>query len=87
VGGHEQARLHLVPEYAFRDCSGLSPKVYLKVVRLNRTRVTLRHADPGTRVADAANQWGFWHMVQFARDYQRLFGVRPREELLFTAPH
>ena len=68
-------------EYAFRDCSGLSPKVYLKVVRLNRTRVTLRHADPGTRVADAANQWGFWHMGQFARDYQRLFGVRPREEL------
>ena len=69
-------------EYAFRDCCGLSPKAYLKIVRLNRTRATLRRAEPGGRVADAANQWGFWHMGQFARDYQDLFGVLPKDDLL-----
>jgi AraC family ethanolamine operon transcriptional activator len=69
-------------EYAFHDCSGLSPKAYLKAVRLNRTRATLRGAEPGSRVADAANQWGFWHMGQFARDYKCLFGVRPKDDLM-----
>jgi AraC family ethanolamine operon transcriptional activator len=71
-------------EYAFRDCCGLSPKAYLKIVRLNRTRATLRRAEPGGRVADAANQWGFWHMGQFARDYQDLFGVLPKADLLMA---
>jgi AraC family ethanolamine operon transcriptional activator len=72
-------------EYAFKDCSGLAPKAYLKAVRLNRTRATLRHADPGSRVADAANRWGFWHMGQFARDYQNLFGTRPKDDLMAEA--
>ena len=44
-------------EYAFQDCTALSPKAYLKAVRLNRTRA-------------------------FARDYQYLFGVRPKDDLL-----
>ncbi len=69
-------------EYAFKDCSGLSPKAYLRTVRLIRTRAALRNSEPGLLVADAANQWGFWHMGQFARDYRDLFGVRPKDDLM-----
>ena len=32
-------------------------------------------------VADAANEWGFWHMGQFAKDYRRMFGELPSETL------
>jgi len=42
----------------------------------------LRRADPSnTRVADVANEWGFWHMGQFVADYRRRFGERPSETL------
>lgn len=74
-------------EYAFQDCAGLTPKAYLKVVRLNHTRVALRRAEPGVRVADAANRWGFWHMGQFARDYQHLFGRYPKDDLRAAKYH
>ncbi|MCZ0400693.1 hypothetical protein OZI03_24655, partial [Escherichia coli] len=26
-------------------------------------------------------QWGFWHLGQFATDYQRLFNEKPSETL------
>jgi len=32
-------------------------------------------------IADLANEWGFWHMGQFAKDYQRQFGELPRDTL------
>lgn len=28
-------------------------------------------------VKDAAMQWGFWHLGQFATDYQQLFAEKP----------
>ena len=42
----------------------------------------LRGADPSrTRIADVANEWGFWHMGQLAADYRRHFGENPSETL------
>src|SRR5215467_10745046 len=30
------------------------------------------------KVADVANEWGFWHLGQFAKGYQNWFGNFPR---------
>ncbi|RKX41165.1 MAG: hypothetical protein DRP64_11685 [Verrucomicrobia bacterium] len=34
-----------------------------------------------TRLLDAANARGFWHMGQFAADYRKLFGENPSATL------
>ena len=33
------------------------------------------------KVADVANEWGFWHMGGFAADYRKLFGELPSTTL------
>ena len=66
----------------FRELMGVSPKEYLLARRLSGVHRTLRHAHPArTRVADVANEWGFWHMGQLAADYRRHFGQKPSETL------
>jgi AraC family ethanolamine operon transcriptional activator len=68
--------------YAFEEAYGLSPKQYLQAYRLNKVHRHLRQARKGGRnVSDVANEWGFWHMGQFARDYRRMFGSLPGETL------
>ena len=67
---------------AFRELVGVSPKQYLLAHQLSGVHRALRAADPlRSRVADAANEWGFWHMGQLAADYRRHFGERPSETL------
>ena len=69
-------------EYAFSNHLGISPKNYINAMRLNGVHKQLRGAQPGQiRVADAANNWGFWHMGQFAADYRKLFGENPSATL------
>jgi len=68
-------------DYAFREHFGVTPKAYLKAVRLNGVRRELRDAEAGTVIADVANRWGFWHMGQVAADYRRLFGELPSQTL------
>jgi AraC family transcriptional regulator, ethanolamine operon transcriptional activator len=69
-------------QYAFLEYFGVSPNAYLREMRLNQVRSELKRSDPQiTLVADVANRWGFWHMGQFAKDYRRLFAVRPSETL------
>lgn len=67
--------------YAFMETFGVSPKAYLHSVRLNAVRQILLLGDQKTLIADAANQQGFWHMGQFAADYQKMFGELPSETL------
>jgi AraC family ethanolamine operon transcriptional activator len=69
-------------QYAFRERFGISPKSYLRTRRLNGAHKELRRANPSkVRVSDAARQWGFEHMSQFAADYRRQFGELPSETL------
>ena len=63
----------------FRERFGVTPKAYLRAVRLNEVRRDLRAGPPEVTIADVANRWGFWHMGQFAADYKRLFGELPSE--------
>ena len=67
---------------AFRESVGVSPMAYLKILRLNRVHATLTDAEGGpVFIADVANEFGFWHLGQFARDYRELFGELPSDTL------
>lgn len=69
-------------QYTFRSLVGITPKSYLKAIRLNGVRKELRTNHFGNRTINSiANKWGFWHMGQFAADYRRLFGELPSETL------
>jgi len=66
----------------FRKHVGLSPKTYLKALKLNEARRELRRADSAcASVSDVAMCYGFWHLSQFAADYRWLFGELPSETL------
>jgi len=67
--------------YAFVERFGVAPKQYLQAVRLEGARKDLRRLGPRSAIADIANHWGFWHMGQFAADYQRQFGQLPSDTL------
>lgn len=64
--------------HAFQESFGVSPKEYLQAYRLNNVWRKWREADrSNTKIHDVANDWGFWHMGQFAKDYRKMFGVLP----------
>jgi AraC family ethanolamine operon transcriptional activator len=66
--------------YAFTEHFGMPPAQYTKVRRLNGARNELCR-EPPVKVSDAANNWGFWHLGQFAKDYENLFGELPSNTL------
>lgn len=66
--------------YAFNEYYGISPKAFVKMIRLNRVRQDLQRFTPEEKnISDIANRWGFWHLGQFAKDYKSLFGELPSE--------
>jgi AraC family ethanolamine operon transcriptional activator len=69
-------------QYAFLGHFGVSPKSYLRAVRLANVRRELKRSRPGgVRISDVAACWGFWHMGQFAADYRKQFGELPSKTL------
>jgi AraC-like DNA-binding protein len=66
---------------AFNERFGIAPKTYLKRKQLSAVRDQIFNRSGGTSIADSANNWGFWHMGQFAQDYRQLFGELPSETL------
>ena len=66
----------------FHQVLGIGPNAWLKALRLNAVRRELVSPYSECRtVKDAAMQWGFWHLSQFAIDYQRLFNEKPSASL------
>ena len=61
-------------QYCFNDVLGVSPAAYLKAVRLNEARRSLKECGS---VTEAATLWGFWHFGRFAADYSAMFGELP----------
>lgn len=61
---------------AFRQRYGIGPMAYYRCLRLNAVRSRLK-SDPLVAVADAAREFGFHHLGNFAADYRRLFGELP----------
>lgn len=69
-------------EYLFNDYFGVTPKAYLTARRLVGVRRELLRSDAiSTRVGIVANRWGFLHLSQFAKDYQRFFDELPSQTL------
>jgi AraC-like DNA-binding protein len=66
---------------AFKEHFGIGPKRYLLNFRLIQVRRELKCAPPATKVADVANHWAFWHLGDFAREYQQTFGEYPAESM------
>lgn len=65
-------------QYAFRESFGMTPAAFIKSLRMAGVRSALRNSDPARlSVGDVAAQFGFWHLSQFAEDYQRLYGELP----------
>jgi AraC family ethanolamine operon transcriptional activator len=68
-------------DYAFADYFGVTPKAYLKLMRLDGLRRSLRKADANSTITDAALNWGFTHFGKLAKDYRLRFGELPSETL------
>jgi len=68
-------------QYAFLEHVGITPKAYLKAIRLNGVRRELKNAESDVTVNQVAMRWGFWHMSQFAGDYRKHFGELPSQTL------
>jgi AraC family ethanolamine operon transcriptional activator len=66
---------------AFQEQFGVSPKQYIQIRRLCGARQQLFEKTTEESIADIANNWGFWHMGQFAADYRQHFGELPSETL------
>lgn len=69
-------------QYSFQDVLDLNPVRFLRALRLNGARRTLKEADPKhDTVTDIAARWGFWHLSHFATDYRSMFGEQPSDTL------
>ncbi|WP_267421918.1 MULTISPECIES: AraC family transcriptional regulator [unclassified Curtobacterium] len=67
---------------AFLRYTDSTPMTYLQHMRLDRVRIALQLADPGSvTVATVAREWGFRHMGRFAGTYLQRFGEYPGETL------
>ena len=66
----------------FKSQLGMTPKAYLTGRRLSGVHRTLWRCDPASSsVSDVINDWGYWHMGNFAAYYRKMFGELPSETL------
>jgi len=65
-------------EYAFRETYQVSPKEYVKSLKLNKVRSDLIKGVDGM-ISSITAKFGFWHMGQFAADFKKRFGALPSE--------
>ncbi len=65
--------------HAFRAVTATTPLQYVKAVRLHKARTFL--AEPDATAADAGRRAGYASASQFSREFKRLFGATPSEEL------
>lgn len=65
----------------FYETYGVGPKHYYLRARLSKARSRLLKRKNRQTVSDAANEMGFWHLGQFAKDYRTFFGELPTQTL------
>ncbi len=69
-------------QYSFKEKFGISPTKFVKNIKLNIVYKKLKMSfSNDVAINDIANQYGFWHMGQFAKDYKLMFGELPSETL------
>ena len=71
---------------SFKALFGFTPKLFLRLLKLNHVHHDLLYADPTTSsVSKIAYRWGFRHMGHFSAFYTKIFGVNPSVTL--QTPH
>ncbi len=65
--------------HTFKDVTSMSPLQYLKQIRLHRARLMM--LEQGSGAGEAAYQVGYGSPSQFSREFKRLFGQSPRQEV------
>jgi|GEM_PF-4787974 len=76
--------LHL----GFKERFGVTPKAYLRIMRLNRVRKDLRDSNNRKTISLIAKDSGFSHLGHFTEEYRRMFGETPtntREKASLTS--
>ena len=70
-------------EQSFKKRFGVTPKAYVKYLRLARLRRDLQQPPCGESqtVNQLAGAYGFWHMGQLAADYRKVYGELPSDTL------
>ena len=70
-------------EICFKDRFGVTPKKYIKCLRLAQVHNGLQNFSKlgFESIIELAGINGFWHMGQFAADYRRIYGQLPSETL------
>ena len=70
-------------ETGFLKQFGVTPKKYIKYLRLAQVYRGLRNFDAQgcDSIIEVAGIHGFWHMGQFAADYRRVYGELPSDTL------
>ena len=66
-------------EYAFQKILGVSPKLYITSVRLNRVREELLLGERHVAIAQIARKYGVTHFGRFSQSYSEQFGELPSE--------
>ncbi|SEC26117.1 AraC-type DNA-binding protein [Nocardioides exalbidus] len=70
-------------QYAFRRHLGCTPLAYVRRVRLDLARQSLRDGTAAS-VSDVAARFGFYNPGRFAADYRQVFHENPRQTLTRT---
>jgi AraC-like DNA-binding protein len=65
----------------FKNVRGVSPRDFVKAIRLRHVRRLLQSAAPDASVMAIAMNCGFQSLGHFSREYRRAFGERPSETL------
>jgi AraC family ethanolamine operon transcriptional activator len=70
-------------EQSFKKRFGVTPKAYVKYLRLARLRRDLQQPPCGGRqtIMELASAYGFWHMGQLAADYRKVYGELPSDTM------
>ena len=70
-------------EHSFKKRFGVTPKKYVKYLRLSRLREDLLNSAQaeGQTVIELASIYDFWHMGQLAADYRKVYGELPSDTL------
>ncbi len=68
-------------EYIFKDYYQMSPKNYFKHLRINALHRELQRQDEKVNLSKIAEEFGFYHRGELAKDYYKIFGKLPSKTL------
>ena len=67
-------------QYGFQKIFGITPKRFIKTLRLNEVHKEILKTRGEVKVSEAAIKWGFENFGRFSHEYQEMYGVLPSEE-------